>query len=473
VLRQFEFKGKKILEIALLLPLAMPAYVLAYAYTDFLQFSGPAQNYIRQSFGLEGRVLPEVRNIWGAAWVLVFALYPYVYVMVRAALNARAKPLMEAARLLGAPMRRRIIKVALPLVRPAMAAGMALALMECLADFGVVSYFGVQTFTTGIYKAWLAMDEKIAAAQLALMLLAAVCILMWLEKRAQGKLRFSSVKGGSIQTKNSSKERVTAPILLRGRKQVWVVLICTFPILAGFVGPVLFMLRPLLAAWSEIEPAYWPQFSAWAFNSMRLGLVSAALAVIAAMILSESVRHERRSWRRHVMELASLGYAIPGAVVVIGILLPIAWLQTAWPQMGLASWLTTTSAALIWAYLLRFTAVAMQGIQSGYTRIPISFDESAQIQGASRWKVWREVQWPLLKTPTSAAALLVLVDVMKELPATLVLRPFNSDTLAVAAYQLARDERLGEAALPALSLVLVGLLPVLLLSKSMGSKLSN
>jgi iron(III) transport system permease protein len=469
----FEFKGKKILEIALLLPLAMPAYVLAYAYTDFLQYSGPAQNYIRQSFGLDGRVLPEVRNIWGAAWVLVFALYPYVYVMVRAALNVRAKPLMEAARLLGAPMRRRILKIALPLARPAMAAGMALALMECLADFGVVSYFGVQTFTTGIYKAWLAMDEKIAAAQLALMLLGAVCILIGLEKRAQGKLRFSNAKGETVQVGKSSNDRSTAPIVLTGHKQTAAVLICTFPILAGFVCPVLFMLRPLLGAWSEMAPDYWEQFTWWALNSVRLGLVSAALAVVAALTLSEAVRRERRSWQRHIFELASLGYAIPGAVVVIGILLPIAWLQITWPQVGIASWLTTTSAALIWAYLLRFTAVAMQGIQSGYTRIPISFDESAQIQGASRWKVWREVQWPILKTPTSAAALLVLVDVMKELPATLVLRPFNSDTLAVAAYQLARDERLGEAALPALSLVLVGLLPVLLLSKSISSKASN
>jgi iron(III) transport system permease protein len=469
----FEFKGKRILEIALLLPLAMPAYVLAYAYTDYLQYSGPAQNYIRQVVGLEGRVLPEVRNMWGAAWVLVFALYPYVYVLVRAALSTRAKPLMEAARLLGAPMGRRIIKIAIPMARPAMAAGMTLALMECLADFGVVSYFGVQTFTTGIYKAWLALDQKIAAAQLAALLLLMVGLLIGLEKRAQGKLRFTNAKGGMMTVKKAGNDLGSNLMVLSGRRQVLAVSICMFPIMAGFILPVLFMLRPLLAAWTELNHAYWHQFADWTMNSLRLGLMSAALAVLTALVLCEAVRYERHSWHRHISQLAMLGYAIPGAVVVIGILLPITWLQIAWPQLGLASWLTTTSAALIWAYLLRFTAVAMQGIQSGYTRIPISYDESAQIQGASRWKVWREVQWPLLKTPTSAAALLVLVDVMKELPATLVLRPFNSDTLAVAAYQLARDERLGEAALPALSLVLVGLLPVLLLSKSMSNKSSN
>jgi iron(III) transport system permease protein len=380
---------------------------------------------------------------------------------------------MEAAQLLGAPMRRRIIKIALPMARPAMTAGVVLALMECLADFGVVSYFGVQTFTVGIYKAWLAMDQKIAAAQLALMLLFAVALLLRLEKKAQGKLRFASAKGGLSEKAGRGLDASRSLVVLKGGHQALAILVCLLPIAAGFILPVIFMTRPMISAWAELSPTYWQQYGHWIMNSLRIGVISAILAVIAALVLCESIRYERRQWGRHMTELATLGYAIPGAVVVIGILLPIAWVQSVWPELKMAYWLTTTVTALIWAYLLRFTAVAMQSIQSGYTRIPTSFDESAQLQGASRWRVWREVQWPMLKTPTSAAALLVLVDVMKELPATLVLRPFNSDTLAVAAYQLARDERLGEAALPALSLVLVGLLPVLLISKSMGSKPSN
>ena len=456
----FDFKGRKIFEWALLLPLAMPAYVVAYAYTDFLQFSGPFQTSIRAAFGVQGRVFPEVRSLGGAVLVFTFVLYPYVYLLARTALGERAMHLMEAARLLGAPLRRRIVKVALPLARPAVAAGVALALMETLADFGVASYFGIQTFTAGIYKAWLAMDNRIAAAQLATLLLILVALLLRLEYRAQARMRFAASRGAG---KSSSESQ---PVALHGGRLLVAWAVCGVPVLLGFVLPVLFMLRPLAADWRLLS---WDQFLMWSFNSVRLGSITALLAVGLALLLAFSVRRGADVFSRTAVQLVGLGYAIPGAVIVVGLLLPLGWLQTVWPQSGAGYWVTATSLGLVWAYLVRFCAVALQSVQSGYARIPTSFDDSARMLGSSDAGLALRVHWPLLKRSTAAAGLLVFVDVMKELPATLVLRPFNSDTLAVVAYQLARDERLGEAALPSLALVLVGLLPVILLSRTLRS----
>ena len=452
----FDFPGRRTFEWALLLPLAMPAYVVAYAYTDFLQFGGPLQTWMRGSFGLEGRVFPEVRNLPGAILVFVFSLYPYVYLLVRTALSERAAQLMEAARLLGAPLARRIRTVALPLARPAIAAGVALALMETLADFGVASYFGIQTFSTGIYKAWLSMDNRIAAAQLATVLLVVVALLLGMEARAQRRLRFTGgrARGGAE----------AQPVRLQGTARLMAWTVCALPILLGFVLPLAFMLRPLAADWSVLP---WDRFLEWSFNSLRLGGISAVLAVLVALLLAYRLRRSPGGLTRGVVQLAGLGYAVPGAVLVVGLLLPVGWLQQAWPQSGVGYWMTATILGIVWAYLVRLVSVALQSMQSGYARIPASLDDSARMLGTGGAALLARVHWPLLKRSAAAAALLVFVDVMKELPATLVLRPFNSDTLAVVAYQLARDERLGEAALPSLALVLVGLVPVILLSRTL------
>ena len=420
----FEFPGRRLLAWALLLPLAMPAYVVAYAYTDFFQYSGPLQNFLRLNLGLQGRVFPEVRSLGGAAWVFTFTLYPYVYLLARTALGERSANLMEAARLLGAPLRRRILAVALPLARPAVAAGVALALMETLADFGVASYFGIQTFSAGIYKAWLAMDNRVAAAQLAALLLLLVALLLGLERRAQSRLRFGQARGGRSDTLDARPLRLRAA----GIWLAW--LVCGAPVLLGFVLPVLFMLRPLLADGHSLP---WGPFVGWAINSLRLASISALLAVGLALLLAFNLRRSPSLPAKLAVQLVGLGYAVPGAVLVV-----------------------------------RFSAVALQSVQSAYARIPASLDDSARMLGNRDGLLLRRVHWPLLQPSLAAAALLVFVDVMKELPATLVLRPFNSDTLAVVAYQLARDERLGEAALPALALVLVGLLPVLLLNRALG-----
>jgi iron(III) transport system permease protein len=459
----FEFPGRRLLEWALLLPLAMPAYVVAYAYTDFLQFSGPLQTALRSTLGLEGRVLPDIRSLWGAALVFAFCLYPYIYLMARTALSERAVHLMEAAKLLGSPLRERITAVALPLARPAIAAGVALVLMETVADFGVVSYFGVQTFSAGIYKAWLVMDNRTAAAQLASVLLVVVVLLLHIERRAQQRMRFVSSKGGHKTTTSG------APTQLQGSAALLAQTLCSLPVLLGFVLPVLLMLLTLSAQLRQEDVLVpWDAFGAWSWNSLRLASITAALGVAVGLWLTFAQRLQPSQWVTRSVQLASLGYAVPGAVIVVGLLLPITWLQSAYPQFNAGYWLTATSVGLVWAYLVRFNAVAINALQSGYSRIPTSLDESARMLGTSNLGILRHVHAPLLQRSVLTAALLVFVDVMKELPATLVLRPFNADTLAVVTYQLARDERLGEAALPALALVLVGLLPVVLLSKTLG-----
>ncbi len=457
----FDFPGRGVFEWLLLLPLAMPAYVVAYAYTDFLQFSGPLQVALREALGLQGRLWPDVRSVWGAALVFTLTLYPYVYLLARTALVERASGLMEAARLLGAPLSRRIREIALPLARPAVAAGVALALMETLADFGVSSYFGIQTFTAGIYKAWLSMDNRTAAAQLATLLLLVVVVLLQLEQRAQKRMRFNQGRG----SRQGSAE--AQPVQLLGVRRVLAWVMCSLPVVLGFVLPVLIMLRALMGETTEMP---WERFGQWAWTSLRLGAVTAVLAVGVALALSFSVRTRGDGLSRWAVGLVGLGYAIPGAVVVVGLLLPVGWIQQIWPAASVGAWITATSLGLVWAYLVRFCAVALQSVQSGYARIPASLDDSARMLGVTGWGLMRRVHGPLLQRTTIAAALLVFVDVMKELPATMVLRPFNSDTLAVVAYQLARDERLGEAALPSLALVLVGLIPVVLLSRTLRQK---
>lgn len=457
----FDFPGRRLLEVALLLPLAMPAYVVAYAYTDFLQFSGPVQTALRSHWGLTGRVLPEVRSLGGAVLVFTLTLYPYVYLLARTALSERAAQLMEAARLLGASLPRRIVAVALPMARPALAAGTALALMETLADFGVASYFGIQTFTAGIYKAWLVMDNRVAAAQLATLLLGVVALVLALERHAQARMRFASSRLGRA---SSAEAR---PRQLDGVARWLVPLACALPVLLGCVLPVLIMLHAAGRGADDGQSTVdWLRFAGWAWNSLRLGGLTAVLAVAAAWALAFALRRQPDRFTRTVVQGVGLGYAVPGVVIVVGLLLPVGWVQAQWPQSGVGHWITATTLGLVWAYLVRFMAVALQSMQSGYARIPPSLDDSARMLGvgglALPWRVHR----PLLHRTTAAALLLVLVDVMKELPATLVLRPFDTDTLAVMAYQLARDERLGEAALPSLALVLVGLLPVLLLSRS-------
>ena len=461
----FDFPGRRVFEWALLLPLAMPAYVLAYAWTDALQFSGPLQSGLRQvlgpAFGVTGALWPDVRSLPFAVLLFVLCLYPYVYLLARTALGERAVRLMEAARLLGAPMRRRVLEVALPMARPAIAAGTALALMETLADYGVGSYFGLTTFSTGIYKAWLVMNDRVAAAQLAAVLLLVVAAVLMAERAAQRRLRFA----GSRSAAPGADAR---PLVLHGAAAAGAMLLCALPVLLGFVLPVAWLMRML---WQEAQFSEFglplARFAQWTLSSFKLAATAALAATALALALAFALRQRQSRWLPPAARVLSLGYAVPGAVIAIGILLPMGWVQSRWPDAGAAALVTGTVFGLLYAYLVRFSAVALQSVEAGYARLPLSIDETARLLGSGARRLFTELHLPLLRRSAGAAALLVFVDVMKELPATLVLRPFGSDTLAVVAYNLARDERLAEAALPSLAIVAVGLIPVILLSRAL------
>jgi iron(III) transport system permease protein len=459
----FDFPGRRVFEWALLLPLAMPAYVLAYAWTDALQFSGPIQVGLRAAFGWQGALWPDVRSLGAAVLLFVLCLYPYVYLLVRAALGERAVRLMEAARLLGAPLSRRVLAVALPMARPAVAAGAALALMETLADYGVGAYFGLTTFSTGIYRAWLVMHDRVAAAQLASLLLLVVLALLLAERAAQKRLRFTAARAGGHHTADAR------PVPLRGAAAVLAITLCGLPVLLGFVLPVGWLVHLLLqeAAHSEFGLPL-ARFAEWAWASFRLAAMAAVAATALALALGFALRRPQGGAPlAPAAQLLSLGYAVPGAVIAVGLLLPLGWLQARYPGLGLGALFTGTVFGLLVAYLTRFSAVALQSVQAGYARVPASVDDTARLLGGGTRRLFFELHLPLLKRSALAAGLLVFVDVMKELPATLVLRPFGSDTLAVVAYNLARDERLAEAALPSLAIVAVGMIPVVLLSRAM------
>jgi iron(III) transport system permease protein len=394
--------------------------------------------------------------------LFVLCLYPYVYLLTRAALGERAVQMMEAARLLGAPLSRRVLAVALPMARPAVAAGTALALMEVLADYGVGAYFGLATFSTGIYKAWLVMNDRVAALQLASLLLVLVAALLLAERLAQRKLRFASSRVGP---QHASDAR---PLRLQGVAAAAAWGLCAAPVLLGFVLPVGWL---LWLVWQEARGSEFglplARFAQWGWASFRLAALAALAASTLALVLAFVLRGSRGWVLKGAARLISLGYAMPGAVVGIGVLLPLAWMQQQWPGGGWAALATGTIAGLMYAYLVRFCAVALQSVEAGYARIPRSVDETALLLGTGPLRVFSRLHLPLLKRSVLAALLLVFVDVMKELPATLLLRPFGSDTLAVVAYNFARDERLAEAALPSLAIVGVGLIPVLLLSLAM------
>jgi iron(III) transport system permease protein len=467
----FEFPGRRVFEWALLLPMAMPAYVLAYAYTDFLQYSGPLQSALRNLTGLQGALWPDVRSLLGAVLLFVLCLYPYVYLLVRTALAERGMQMMEAARLLGAGLWRRITAVALPMARPALVAGVALALMETLADYGVGAYFGLTTFSTGIYKAWLVMNDRIAAAQLASLLLVVVAGLLWAERRARRHLRFAGSRGMPSASSNEGRA-----VVLHGRLALLAWSLCALPVALGFLLPTGLLVGLVWqeARYGEVGLPL-ARFAQWCLTSFQLAAAAAVLAAALALALSFVLRlaaaRSAPAWPTRALagtaRLVSLGYALPGTVIAVGILLLVGAVQAQWPAAPLSAVVTGSVAGLLYAYVVRFSAVALQSLEAGYARLPSSLDDSARMLGASRGRLLAEVHAPLLRRSILAAALLVFVDVMKELPATLVLRPFNSDTLAVVAYNLARDERLAEAALPSLAIVAVGLLPVLLLSRAM------
>ncbi len=460
-----EFPGRRQFEWALVLPMAMPAYVLAYVYTDLLQFVGPVQSFLRESFGLQrgDYWFPAIRSVGGAIAMFVCALSPYVYLLARTAFLERASGMLEAARTLGTGPWASFLRVSLPLARPAVAAGTSLALMETLADYGTVSYFAVPTFTTGIYRAWFSLGDRIAAAQLAAALLGFIVLLLALEKLTRGRARFHNTTG---------RNRPQQGMRLTGVKAAAAFVVCALPLLAGFVLPAILLVRMAIGASpSEAGVEIGSRFVRLAGNSLLLASVTAALAVLLALLLAYSARLAKGVLSDALNRLVSLGYAVPGSVIAVGVLIPVTrldtWLAaqwTAWSGSNPGLLITGGIAALVYAYLVRLLAVALQTVHASLTKITPSMDEAARSLGHTQTRTLWRVHVPLLRGSLLTAMLLVFVDVMKELPATLVMRPFNLDTLATQTYTLASDERLGEAALPALAIVAVGLLPLMLLS---------
>ncbi len=463
------FPGQRMFEWTLILPLAVPAYIMAYAYTDLLQFTGPVQTWLRAVTGWHAREywFPEIRSVGGAIVMLGLVLYPYVYLVVRAAFLEQSVGIMEVGRTLGYGAWGSFFRIALPLVRPAIVAGTTLALMETLADFGTVSYFAVPTFTTGIYRAWLSMGDRVAAAQLSAMLLCFVVLLLLLERWSRGRARYYN-KGGRLRDTRYQ---------LRGIAAWTATLICSVPLLLGFLLPAGLLLRMAL---TESGGHFGARFIALTLNSVTLAGVTAVAAVVLALIMAYAMRLRPGPAVQAANRLAGLGYAVPGAVIAIGILVPVARLDNALDAWMRANFdistgllLTGSIFALVYAYLVRFLAVALQTVEAGLTKITPSMDEAARSLGVGPVGTLIKVHGPLMRGTLLTAALLVFVDVLKELPATFMMRPFNFDTLAVQAYNLAADERLAEAAVPALAIVAVSLLPLIFLSRRIARGSAN
>ncbi len=456
------FPGSRQLEWMLLLPLAMPAYIIGYAYTDALAFAGPVQSGLRALFGW-GRAdywFPDIHNLPGVSLMLTLVLYPYVYILARAAFLDQSTCVLEAARTLGANPWAACLRVGLPMARPAIAAGVALALMEALADFGTVQYFGVTTFTTTIYRTWFGLGDRVAASQLATGLLAFVLVLVVMEFLARRGRRFGG--GGR-------RHRTLAPLQLSAPKAAAAFVACALPVLLGFVLPVIALIR---LHGDGGDPFFSERFLTFARNSFLLAGAASLIVVTAATLVAYAGRLAPGAATTAALRVASIGYAVPGTVIAVGILAALGaadhgldtWTRATFGQ-GTGLLLSGTAVALLYAYLVRFLAVATGPIESGLHKIPGSLDAAARTLGANAGKVAVAIHAPMLRRSLLTAALLVFVDVLKELPATIIVRPFNFDTLAIRVYNLAADERLAQASTGALVIVAIGIVPVILLTR--------
>lgn len=455
------FPGRNALDAALVLPLAAPGYIIAYVYTDILDVSGPVQTALRGLFSMEAvvPVLPNVRSLWGAGLMLGLVLYPYVYLLARAAFLQQSASGYLAARTLGAGPWRAFVRVALPGARPAIAGGAALVLMETLADFGVADYFAIPTFSTGIYRTWLGLGDITAALKLAAILLVFVALLVAAERLAQR---------GRVDDAARSRTALE-PAQLNGWRALAAASLCGAPVLFGFVIPVGVLLFYALTAG---DPSGAAAFLGYAFASGQVALFTCFLATLIALLLAYCQRQQPGRPLRLATRAATLGYALPGTLLAVGLLGPIGsvdrWLTGVLHDIGL--WegglvLAGTTALLIYAYLIRFLTVSYNAVSTALEKVSPTTDAAARSLGARPLRLLGAIHVPLIRPGVAAALLLVFVDVMRELPATLILRPFNFETLATRVYRLASDERLSEASTAALAIILVGLLPTLLLSR--------
>jgi iron(III) transport system permease protein len=458
-----EFPGRRVLGWALVLPLAVPAYIAAYIYADLLDYAGPVQSALRglTGWGPEDYAFPQVRSLGGAALVLGLVLYPYVYLLARTAFATQSLTQFRAARSLGASPARAFWRVALPAARPAIAGGLALVLMEVLADFGVAEYFAIPTFSTGIFRSWLAMGDKAAALKLAAVMLVFVIALVALE---------AATRAGRSDSRDGLAARVGEPMVaLSPTGKTLAFLACFTPVLLGFLLPAGALAAMAL---TETARAAAGDLATYAKGSLWLGLATSGVCLVAALLLAFARARSASRLTAGAIRLGTLGYALPGALLAVGLLAPLGSLDQSLTRFARDSlgWsggllLTGTAAILVYALAVRFLTVAYNSVSGGLSRIPPGLDSAARSLGAGPARVLARIYAPLLGPSLAGAAALVFIDTLRELPATLILRPFNLETLATRTYRLASDERLIEASIPALILLAAGLLPVLLLNR--------
>jgi len=460
------FPGSRLLEWALVLPLAMPAYIIAYTYTGMLDVTGPVQGFIRDTFDLRfgDYWFPQIRSLGGAITMLSLVLYPYVYLLSRMAFLEQSVCVLEVSRTLGAGPWRAFTRVAVPLARPAIIAGLALVLMETLADYGTVQYFGISTFTTGIFRTWFGMGSSTAAAQLSAVLMIFILVLVLTEHWSRSRARYHHT---------SSKYSRLPQIRLTGFRQWLALVFCAAPVVLGFLIP---FLQLAYWAWDTRDLVDFSAFRELLFNSLRLALTAAVIALVLGLFISYAKRLQPNLTMRSSVRILSLGYAIPGTVIAVGVLIPFAWVDNAidaWmqQQFGISTGLifSGTLVAVVFAYIVRFLPVAMNTVDAGLSKIRPSMDDAGRSMGMGSWQILRHIHIPMLRGSLLTASLLVFVDVLKELPATLILRPFNFNTLAIRTYELANQERLTEAAASALMIVLAGIIPVIIISLSISA----
>ena len=451
-----EFPGRRFFDWALMLPLAMPAYVFAFVAVGLLDFSGPLQTWLRTVFGADTR-LPPIRSAGGVIAVMVLAFYPYVYMLARSAFLAQGRSMLETGRALGLSPTRAFFRVVLPVARPAIAAGVTLALMETLADFGAVAVFNYDTFTTAIYKAWTGLFSLNAAAQLSTLLLFFVALALFSERRLRGRARYHvALRAGREQR-----------IRLDGARAWGATTACSVVLALAFVIPLTqLVLWATEAAPTDLDMRY----LRFVGNTIVLGAVAAAATTFAALVVAYTYRLKPDRYIRAAAGFATLGYALPGSVLAVGIMISFIWLDRNLfaPLLSVAGLpvvplLAGGLLALVLAYGVRFMALAHGSVDSAFERIKPSLLQAARSLGASNREILWRLSLPLLRTGLLSAGLLVFVEVMKEMPATLLLRPFGWDTLATRIFEMTSEGEWTRAALPASALVLVGLLPVILL----------
>jgi iron(III) transport system permease protein len=460
-----DFPGRRVFEWALMLPMAMPGYVIAYVAFDRLSYWGPVQSGLRTvfSWGRDDYWFPEIASLPGAAVLLALVLYPYVYLLSRVAFLRQSARLIEAARALGAGPFEAFRRVALPIAWPAVAGGGALVVMETIADYGTVLHLGVQTLSTGIFRTWFARGSPVGAAQLAALLLGIAVLAYLAERRLRGRRRFAADPSGRAPE--------VRRVPLSASRGLAAAVLCAVPVLLGFVLPAAELLRLAVVAG---DPLFGVRFAGFALNSLGMAAATAALLVVVAVLIVFARRIRPGRLATAAIALAGLGYALPGAVIALGVLLPLAAFDRGLDALmrgafGVSTGLLLTGsvAALFLAYAVRFLAGALQSVEAAFARVPPSYEEAARALGATRAEVLWRIHLPVVRGGLLSAAIFVFADVMKELPATLILRPFDFETLAVRVFRLASDGRLEQASTAALAIVAVGILPVILLSRAM------